>query len=848
MPTTTRGVHRLRGIKGDWDLFAATDSKQERLTDVEPRDQIESFFEAQTLVERDRELTVFNERLDRMIEQEHGSVMVIAAESGMGKTALVRTFAALNASRASFYFGQSDDLIAARTLGPVRDILHAAGLALPSAPSPDQVHEQLDKLVSRSHPTVVVMEDLHWADDGTLDAVRHLYHRLDTRRSRTMLVMTFRPEDVREGHPLRRLLASLRGRLVDRVELAPLTVEGIVSLSGRSLIDARDLERLTGGNPLFVTEVIDSGGESVPASVHDAVMGRFDRLSAGTQKLVRFMSVVPTKVERWLLEGIVDAPADSLIEAEREGLIVGDGNFAWFRHELVRRAIEESLPSMERLEWNKVVLRELLERESDMSRHRASRRHGGGCRRADPLGPQGSRCRHRRRFLSAGSRPSAFGAPPRRSTRQVQAGGAVGELSHTLYLINRFEEANRYARSAVEILETQDDTTALAASLINLSRTAFWATGPLEARTAGQRALEVADADDVETRALAHAMLARAHSNLATLGVVAEPSALALEHAQAALDLAERLDRDDLRSHALNYRGTARLALGNVEGATDLERSVILASKQPRIEYVMHAYVNASGGAYRAGRFDEAIRYVEEARRVSEGQGEFFAGEYRIDLTEAAVRASSGEWALAVTLLTSLWERPGEPGIMRPLVGLLLGRLLARQGDDRGAVYVEEAARLAADAEDIHLIGPLAAAQIEIEWLTGRRVVPPLAEIAMKSAVENGHATTYGEVVRYLQRIGAREIPHHSLLRVPEPWVSGLTGDVRRSAAHWKKLGDRYEAAVETALDDDPTVMAGGKAELERLGARGTVLAHRGLNRLWGSRRHALDGATDQFK
>ena len=162
---------------------------------------------------------------------------------------------------------------------------------------------------------------------------------------------------------------------------------------------------------------------------------------------------------------------------------------------------------------------------------------------------------------------------------------------------------------------------------------------------------------------------------------------------------------------------------------------------------------------------------------------------------------------------------------MRPLVGLLLGRLLARQGDDRGAVYVEEAARLAADAEDIHLIGPLAAAQIEIGWLVGRRVVPPLAEIALRSAVENGHATTYGEVVRYLQRIGARETPHHSLLRVPEPWVSGLTGDLRRSAAQWKKLGDRYEAAVETALDDDPTVMAGGKAELERLGARGTVLA-----------------------
>jgi tetratricopeptide (TPR) repeat protein len=522
----------------------------------------------------------------------------------------------------------------------------------------------------------------------------------------------------------------------------------------------------------------------------------------------------------------VNAPADSLIEAERQGIIVGDGNFAWFRHELVRRAIEESLPTTERSEWNRVVLRELLAKGSDVSRivH-----HAAMAEDADVLihwAPQAADA-----AISAGSYRQAVDhlrLALRHADRLDMSERArlLGELSHTLYLINRFEEANRYARSAVDILQTQNDPTALAASLINLSRTSFWASGPLEARTAGQRALEaVASTDDVEMRALAHAMLARAHSNLATLGVVAEPSALALEYAQAALDLAERLDRDDLRTHALNYRGTARLALGDVEGATDLERSVALASKQPQIEYVMRAYVNASGGAYRAGRFDQAIKYIEEARRAGEGEGEFFAGEYRIDLTEAAVLASKGEWSRAVTLLTSLWERPGEPGIMRPLAGLLLGRLLARQGEDRGAECVEEAARLAADADDIHLVGPLAAAQIEIEWLEGRQAVPRLAEVALKSAVETGHATTYGEVVRYLQRIGARETPQQPLLSVPEPWASGLMGDVGRSAAEWKRLGERYEAAVETALDDDLAVAAGGRAELERLGALATVLA-----------------------
>jgi class 3 adenylate cyclase len=56
---SSRGLHRLKGIPGDWDLFAAADSKEGRLTDIEPADQVDDFFEVQTLVERDRELTIF---------------------------------------------------------------------------------------------------------------------------------------------------------------------------------------------------------------------------------------------------------------------------------------------------------------------------------------------------------------------------------------------------------------------------------------------------------------------------------------------------------------------------------------------------------------------------------------------------------------------------------------------------------------------------------------------------------------------------------------------------------------------------------------------------------------------
>jgi hypothetical protein len=286
---------------------------------------------------------------------------------------------------------------------------------------------------------------------------------------------------------------------------------------------------------------------------------------------------------------------------------------------------------------------------------------------------------------------------------------------------NRFADSARYGRRAVIAAEAIGDPTVLADALLRLSRTLYWSGGPHAARAAAERALPLLNQLGDEARlANVHAELARAWSDLATVGPVAEPTSEVVEHAEQSLRLAERLGDDYLRCHALQYRGTGRLGLDDPRGFDDLALAVELAQLDPRDEMPTRACVNASGGCFRAGRLDEAERYAILGLDRASG-GEFSAGAYRLELTLQGVRSSRGAWEEAERGLRMLVEWPGEPGIMRPLAASLLARLLSRQGRHAEAAELLGPAMVSAsNSSEIALVGPAIAAAVEAAWLVGR--------------------------------------------------------------------------------------------------------------------------------
>ena len=672
----------------------------------------------------------------------------------------------------------------------------------------------------------MVLEDVHWADDATLDAIRYLSRRIPGVPA--ILLLTFRDDDVDATHPLRRILGSLDSSSNRRIELGPLSVQAVRRLSAVDEAEAAEIHRVTRGNPFFVTEVLEAGGDGVPATVRDAVLARVGRLPPPVRRLVERIAVVPSRTERWLAESLAGDEHDVLMQAERSGVISGGNDHVSFRHELARRAVETSLTVGEVVQANREVLDVLLRQpriEPSRIVHHAVPAH-----RIELLVQYGP--------IAAADAEQADAHRQAAETLRVLLehadqfdGGTRAKLwtqrAYSLYVVNDYEAALPSAMSAVDTAEESKDPIVLAEALMVLSRIVIFAHGPMKAREAAGRAVQILESSGDEAR-LADALieLARVHGNLATVGIVAQPNPETVRCAERALALCDRLGRDDLRALALGYLGSGRLAQGDPRGADDIEHAIALAAAETRLEKRVRTYVNAAGSAYRAGRMNDAERYVAEGLRLA-ADGEFAAGQYRLHLTSAAVRMSTGDWDRAIAELRQLVTGPGQPGVMGLLARALLARLLARRGDPDASAVLDEALRDPMSAGDSYVAGPLAVAQVEVGWLTGIEDVPPSVYRALELAVDSGHTAIQAELCGYLRRAGhAAAAPADP----PGPWAAALPGRWRDAAAAWQALGDRYEQAVEQACSDDDQARAAGLDILEELGATATlarVLARR---------------------
>lgn len=356
-----------------------------------------------TLLERHTQLAeLAAAHRDAMIGQ--GSVALVTGEAGIGKTAVVQRFAA--DADADVRWGLCDDLMTPRPLGPFRDMF-AYLTGRPDLTSFLEV--VLDELAGSPKPVVAIVEDAHWADQATLDAIRFLGRRID--RLRVLLVLTYRDDEVPADHPLRLTLGAIPPSNRRPVRLEPLSEEAVAALAAGQPGTER-LYAVTGGNPFYVTEMLADPESSLPVSVQDAVMARVGRLGDAGRECAELASAVPGPAEVWLLEAC--GVAGGLDEAVGLGVLRLDGDTAGFAHELVRLAVERGLPARHRTELNGRILEALAARDADPARltHHAvlaeqptavARYAPAAARRAAAVGADLEAFEHYRRALQFGA-------------------------------------------------------------------------------------------------------------------------------------------------------------------------------------------------------------------------------------------------------------------------------------------------------------------------------------------------------------------------------------------------------------------------------------------------------------
>src|ERR1700676_2528268 len=264
------------------------------------------------LLERERCLSDLAKWLHAAAER-GGCIALVAGEAGIGKTTLVQEFSKQQ-SETRVLWGACDALLTPRPLAPLHDIARQTKgvllTAVNSGANRDAIFTTALDELERAN-ALVVFEDMHWADEATLDLLKYLGRRIH--RTHTMLAVTYRDDEVGPQHPLRFVIGDLPRASTHRMTLSPLSEPAVEQLAKRAGRPSRDLHTITGGNPLFVTEVLAAVADTVPATVRDAVLARAARLSPASREIAELVCVVPGKTERWLLEQAIE-PDEAGIE------------------------------------------------------------------------------------------------------------------------------------------------------------------------------------------------------------------------------------------------------------------------------------------------------------------------------------------------------------------------------------------------------------------------------------------------------------------------------------------------------------------------------------------------------
>jgi DNA-binding CsgD family transcriptional regulator len=753
------------------------------------------------LIERAGFLSSLQTKFDTIAEGE-GHCVLLSGEAGMGKTSLVRAFCKEKKNECKIYQGTCDALFTPRPLAPLYDIAWQMGSKLWEnnknlSDRTGLFTRFLHELGDQKEATLIVFEDIHWADEATLDFIKFLARRIT--QVHCLFILTYRNDEIHSNHPLRNVLGNLPADSFTRLQLTPLSKQAVEILAEEKGYSGEDVYSISGGNPFYVNEILASYSTGVPDNIKDSILSVYHRQDEKTKDVWQILSVQPTGFEEKYLEQMEPLYAAAIENSLDAKILIMSGGRIFFKHELYRRTIESSLSPLIRIDLNKRILDLFLDSFEQNNEAERIIHHAKNANEYDlvvnyaPLAAKQAACVGAHIEASKLYYTAIEYYQGNDKCKLIELHEAY---AYECYLIGRIKEAIIYQGKSLNLWKEKNDIEKKGNSMRFLSRLWWYNGNRKQAELYANQAIETLN-DQPSSSAKA-----MAYSNMSQLKMLSDEPAECLYWGEKAIAIANELGDEEILAHALNNIGTVQLEvdLTKDKGVNLLRHSLSIALKNSYHEHAARAYVNLTANSVKMKDYDLGRRVMEEGIQYCEKRDLDAWTNYLVAF-KARLNLQTGYWDEAYTIANDLLKNEYQTTIVKIISLVVAATIKMRRGETEVLPILLEAREMAFETMELQRMFPVFVALLEYEWLTGKQYLED-ASIAnvVDMAGYMGHMYEINEFAFWLLKARGQGATLRGTLELYQAHDQAAA----QKAAHlWEQLGCPYMQALTLFEGDD---------------------------------------------